>query len=375
MSKNKWGWGGKSTYGGNSSKYDSGGSNYYGSDSYWDNIFSWRPKRDVDSVVNSNTDISRLKNASKGIKAKNANTEGVDKVDEYMIQDMYDIFYNKDYQVKLKEDQSNWWWYKILSKFDNYQLKPLTNSSNIFSYMVSNHMTQHLIEMFKEMDPEEMKDELQQSAPGDDEGEDGDGQGSGSGDGDGSEQGEGQSDSGSEGNGNDGTGGKGAGKGNSNGPKQSTDSTIRDGSPSQGKFKSKAENLAEKTAQKAMDSLQDFLDKNKEAIDEYEEYQKDAGSQEAAIDFAEMEKLKQLNNQIGLNKGHIDAFVKQSIKNFSGYFDTMSKSQTESMLDADVINDLVDMELALIDPIFLDLVDNKFFSSKKKFDVYIDVLN
>lgn len=381
MAKNFWG----GNSGGNSNSRSWGNSsgnvtkkkyeNY--SSSWWDDIYSWRPKKNTNSVVSSQIDTTKLKTISSGIRQRHQRNDEEKKamgmIDNYMIEDMYDIFYSKGYTIKLKEDLSNWWWYKILSKFDNYQLKPLTSQSNIFSYMVTNHMVDHLIEMFKEMPPEEMKKDLQKNAP-----ESGEGEGEGEGQG-GQGEGEGQEGEGS----GDGDPSQGAGKGESSGKQSGTNSTPQQGpeaggnlsqQKSQNPGKCKAEKLAEDTAKKAMDSLQDYLDKNKESIKEYEDYQKDAGNEEGNIDFAEMERLKELNNQIGLNKHHIDQFVKQSIKNFTGYFDSMSKSQTESMLDADVITDLIDMELAIIDPIFIDLVDNKFFSSKKKFNCYIDVL-
>lgn len=390
----------------------------------WSDIWSWRKQKAEEAVIKSSTDGNRLDKVSKGVKARNANTSGFESLEDYMIQDLYDIFYSKDYQVKLKDDASNWWWYKILSKFDNYQLKPLTGSSNIFSYMVTNHMAQHLAAMFQEMPPEEMQQQLQQQQQqqqGQGQGGQGKGQGqgqgqqqSGAGNGSGNGQsqgndsshdpnnkgdgGDGQQDQQQQGQDGNGDNGQqqgqqatdaltGAGKGGGNQQEQKVDSTPQQGQSPQsnsgnGQQQTEAEKLAEKTAQKAMDSLQDFLDKNKESIEEFEEYQKDAAAGKgneagegggAEIDFGEMEQLKKLNNEIGLNKEHIDAFVKQSIKSFSGYFDKQSKSQYESLLDADIIEEMSGMEMLMIDTAFIDMMDNKFYTSKKKFDVYIDI--
>lgn len=396
-------------------KSSSYGGGYNPMNTMWDSVWSWRKKKSADSIIESSTDVSKLEKISAGIKERNANNKGFEALDDYMIQDMYDMFYDREHRVKLKDDLSNWWWYKILSKFNNYQLKPITNSSSIFSYMVTNHMSAYLAKMLEEIDPEELKNELQKSAPqpgqgqgqgepgegeGDGEGEEGESDGQGSGNGQGKaggnngqpdghdkpdnngqqQQSQGKDNSGS---GQEATGtNSSAGKGTGGGKEQNVNSTPQKGNSTgqqeQQTPKTQTEKKIEQIAEQAMNSLQDFLDKNKENIEEFEAYQKDAsgtgeGASEQDVDFGELERLKKLNSEIGLNKEHIDAFVKQSIKSFSGYFDKQSKGQYESILDADVINELSEMELLMIDDTFIDLLENKFYTSKKKFDVYIDI--
>lgn len=391
-------------------KKSTGLSGYNPINTDWNNIWSWRKKKNVESVIISNTDVNRLEKISKGVKERNVNTPGFETIDDYMIQDMYDIFYDRDHKVKLKDDLSNWWWYKILSKFNNYQLKPITNQSNIFSYMVTNHMSKYLAEMFAEIPPEELEKELQKSAPQQgqgsgeesDEEEEGEGEGEGQGNGNGKgskgdsddrnghdqpdnpnqkqpgqgqDQGNDSGDGGQEATGQNSS----AGKGDGSSKEQKVNSKPQTGnSAGSHQEKTQAEQKIEQIAQKAMDSLQDFLDKNKESIEEFEAYQNEGAGEgkpdkDQEIDFAEMERLKKLNSEIGLNKEHIDAFVKQSIKSFSGYFDKQSKGQYESMLDADVINELSEIEMLMIDDTFIDMIENKFYTSKKKFDVYIDI--
>lgn len=281
-----------------------------------------------DSVINASVSENKLNwlledcRHRYGIKPQQKDESGVA---DYMLSDIYKIYYKDKYSMSLNEDSSNYWWYKLLSRFDNSQFKDLTNYNDETTEIFVKNIGQTLVKILNKENINKLKEEANNELNPNKSSQAGNNQN------------------------------------NSNQQSQNPKNTI--------------ESL-NKTIDK---QVRDTFNKVKKELQEKAEEDillnqtAGNGSNEGTEDPISEETMNSILSKVKFNQKSINQFVTSTIKKFSNYFGHQVKLESESILDAIDIYDLDGLEGLLFPELLLDNISNLEILKSLKVDLYVDV--
>ena len=237
--------------------------------------------------------------------------EGYKNVPDYMIRDVYKTYFNKQEDIKYECNELMYWWHEMLQNTSNYLLKTVTTNKSGYSFIA----TKHIMKLLKE---EIEKDQDKNNQGGGD--------------------GNGMQDPGA----------------NGGGP------------PDTSKMNQNIKNKMEQTVQNAADEIQEKQDAQ-EALGGEDLAGK--GPNELAI----VEERMALIKEVILNKREVGSLIKRSIKGFKKGFGTKTIHTEETLLEADVVEDLIDEHYLFNEILAMDVSVRDQESQMVAFDLFIDV--
>lgn len=296
-----------------------------------------------DSVINASVSENKLNwlledcRNRYGIKSQRKDESGVA---DYMLSDIYKMYYKDEYSMSLNEDSSNYWWYKLLSRFDNSQFKDLTNYNDETTEIFVKHIGQTLVKILNKENIDKLKEEANNEL-------------------------------------------------NPNKSSQAGNNQQNSSQPNQTDSNSNNQNSSNQQSQNpqnTIESLNKTIDKQvretfnkvkKELQEKAEEdiLNQNAGnsSNEGTEDPISEETMNSILSKVKFNQKSINQFVTSTIKKFSNYFGHQVKLESESILDAIDIYDLDGLEGLLFPELLLDNISNLEILKSLKVDLYVDV--
>jgi hypothetical protein len=253
---------------------------------------------------------------------KDAVKEGYSvKVPNYLAYDIFSLFNNELSNVKIKKyDEENKWQFALLNKVNNYLLRPLTENSNLYTYITTYELIKTLNNLIKQKIIQQNKES---------------------------------------------NGGK------SESPEEILKKMFSDKEPA---------NVEERSQKK---SIENAIDKAvKEIETKMKSMQNSKGVLAGKGDdfsFSEINVILDylsFAKNLNLSNKQIGQFIKKSLKFASNYFSNSFKTFEESILDSDDIEDIVNIE-DLANPVFSTMHLEDIMTTDKKFslafDIYVDI--
>jgi hypothetical protein len=286
------------------------------------------------------------------------------RVPEFMIRDVFKQYYNQDIKYQMKKD--TYWWKDTLSSVDNYMMKVCTKKSIMNSAIITKHIAITLQEeMMKNPDWEQEMNNLNEEAKSAaDEAKKENGQRPG--------EGEGQGES-KDGNPNGESNGNGNSQGSGNGDGQSNSDGKLEGPKDSGGNQTQRSQVSD-----VFPGLKESIDKAMEkAAEEIRQKEELANSisgldpHKSADDLSTLETINDITRSDKMTVRSVNKFVKKTIKGFKSALSGAISEFEEPLLDADSINDLVEVEYLGLEYL-IDDINVKNSEASIKFDLYID---
>lgn len=242
---------------------------------------------------------------------------GYDNVPDYMIRDIFKIYYNPQEQINYECHELMYWWHGMLQNVNNYLLKTVTENKPGYSFIAAKHIVKLLRDEIEK--DESLKNHCQNpNGGGDGDQEPGqDGQGNGS-------------------------------------------------QPDLDQINQNIQDQMDQAAKNASDEI----DKKKEAEDAM------GGGNLAGKGPSEIELVEErmeIIKDVVLNPREVGKLIKRSIKGFKKGFGTKTIHTEESLFEADVIEDLMDQHYLFSELLAMDVSVRDQKSQMVAFDLFIDV--
>lgn len=247
--------------------------------------------------------------------------KGFEDVPDFMIRDVYKTYYNPQEEIRYECNEMMYWWHEMLQNANNYLLKTVTTNKPGYSFIATKHIIDLLrVQIEENEDFKNMLDNMQ---------------------GDNDQDGEGQPQPG------DGNGGGG-------------------NQPNMDQINQNIQNGMDKAVKKASDEIQ-----KKEDAQEAMGGGDIAGKTPSDIEL--LEDRMEMIRDVVLSKGEVGRLIKHSIKGFKKGFGTRTIITEETMLEADVVDDLIDQHYLFHEALAMDVNVRDHQSQMVAFDLYIDI--
>lgn len=290
---------------------------------------------------------------------------------EDQIRDLYSIYYKEEYEFNLNEDNSNFWWFKLLNKFNKQNIKVATKRNSFMCEELLPIFCDSLNYILKEKE-EELKEQEKQQQEGEGENEQENENNFGQGTSqlnqeEGNQQNNEQSPSNQKPNEEE----------ESNSPNQEQSNSLQQNtSPSNGASKSKAPKSKEEELEKFIDkevkkALKKIANKTEDIAESYPEAFEETDDDEDG-EKVNKQVVQKLLSKVKFDKSAINQFVKSTIKRVQNHFGSIVKLKEESIFETDEFDDLDCLEFLQLPEIFWEEVVNRTKEKSVVVDVFID---